>query len=324
MFLNSKSLTKPIKPPRHTEPPKRQKEESDSDSDSDEDGEKSEFELIQTEEEILAGLQKNEAMREEKWKEEAESLSKLDEGVVRTREERDNIYGYLLRNELFYFDIHELPNDATILLIGRRRTGKSFLTRWILYNKRKVFPFGLVMTQTKYNKFWSTYINKNSVWGDYSGITLGRLVQRQAVLVNENKWGADPRIFVVLDDLAADTQLRYDYMLRSFFYYGRHLKAFVVVTAQWFKSLAPGCRENADYIFLFGMTNINELDAIYEEYGAGVPKEIFIQLVRRYATESSCFVVNPHGRTPYERFFQYRAQDPGPFRMGCSEMWKRD
>lgn len=294
-------------------------------SDSDEEENQPDYDMGPTNEaEILAQLEKNEADRDLKWKEEAESLSKLDEGVVRTREDRDNIYGYLLRNELFYFDIHEVPNDATILLIGRRRTGKSFLTRWILYNKRKVFPFGLVMTQTKYNKFWSTYIHKNSVWGDYSANTLGRLIQRQAVLVNKNVWGVDPRIFVVLDDLAADSQLRYDYMLRSFFYYGRHLKAFVVVTAQWFKSLAPGCRENSDYIFLFGMTNVNELDAIYEEYGAGVPKEIFIQLVRRYATESSCFVVNPHGRTPYERFFQYRAQDPGSFRMGCQEMWDKE
>lgn len=276
----------------------------------------------QTEEEILTALEQNEIERERKWQEEADSLAILDQGMLRSKEERESVYDYLLTNELFYFDIHEIPNDATILLIGRRRTGKSFLTRWIMYNKRKAYPFGMVMTQTKYNKFWSTYIQKNSVWGDYSAMTLGKLIQRQAVLVNENKFGIDPRVFVCLDDLAADTQLRYDYMLRSFFYYGRHLKAFVVVTAQWFKSLAPGCRENADYVFLFGMTNINELDAIYEEYGAGVPKDIFIQLVRRYATESSCFVINPHGRTPFERFFQYRAQDPGAFRMGCREMWK--
>lgn len=302
----------------------KNKERADTSSDEDKEVDESEeWDGPQTEEEILKELEANEALRDQKWQEEAANLSKLDEGVVKNREETYAIYGYLLSNELFYFDIHEIANDATILLIGRRRTGKSFLTRWILYNKRKIFPFGLVMTQTKYNKFWSTYINKNSVWGDYSANTLGKLIQRQAVLVNNNIYGVDPRVFVVLDDLAADTQLRYDYMLRSFFYYGRHLKSFVVVTAQWFKSLAPGCRENADYIFLFSMTNINELDAIYEEYGAGVPKEIFIQLVRRYATESSCFVVNPHGRTPFERFFQYRAQDPGPFRMGCEENWKQ-
>src|ERR1044071_3437151 len=97
----------------------------------------------QTEEDILAQLEKNKTDRDAKYMEEAQSLSGLDQGVVRTREERDAIYGYLLRNELMYFDIHEVPNDATIILIGRRRTGKSFLTRWIMYNKRKVFPFGL-------------------------------------------------------------------------------------------------------------------------------------------------------------------------------------
>ena len=277
----------------------------------------------QTEEEILAALEQNEQQRMEMWKQEAESLKTLDTGTLKSKDEKESAYLYLLHGQLFYFDIQEVPNDATILLIGRRRTGKSFLTRWILYNKRKAFPFGLVMTQTKYNRFWAKYINKDSVWGDYSSRALERLINRQAALVTSNTYGIDPRVFIVLDDLAADTQLRHDPMLRSFFYYGRHLKAFVVVTSQWFKSLAPGCRENADYIFLFGMTNINELDAVYEEYGAGVPKDIFTCLVRRYATDSCAFVINPHGKTPLERFFQYRAQDPGPFRMGCEAMWNK-
>jgi len=292
--------------------------------DKDQEEDHQEEAILQTPEEILSALQQLEAEEDQKYKEEAESLSRLDQGVLPDKQSRDDVYSYLLANELFYFDIHEIPNDAVVLCIGRRRTGKSFLTRWMLYNKRKVYPFGMVMTQTKYNKFWATYINEKSIWGDYSRAALGRLIQRQATLVDKNVYGIDPRVFVVLDDLAADTQLRYDYLLRSFFYYGRHLKIFLIVTAQWFKSLAPGCRENADYIFLFGMTNIDELEAIYTEYGAGVPKDIFIQLVRRYATESSAFVVNPHGRTPYERFYQYRAQDPGPFRMGCESMWRKN
>lgn len=301
--------------------------ESDSESSSDSDSEMEEMEETpdidpETEQEILSALEENEKERDRKWKEEAEALTRLDTGVMHDRQDMYDIYGYLIRNQLFYFDIHEIPHDATIVICGRRRTGKSFLTRWVLYNKRKAFPFGLVMTQTKYNKFWSEYINKNSVWGDFSATTLARLVERQATLVEKNVHGEDPRVFVVFDDLAADSQLRHDYMLRSFFYYGRHLESLVIVTTQWFKSLAPGCRENADYVFLFGMTNVDELEAIYKEYGAGVPREIFITLVRRYATESSCFVVNPHGNTPFERFFQYRAQNPGPFRMGCKEMWK--
>lgn len=314
----------------HQQKKTKKKDSSDSDSSDSDSNSESEssaltpYKHLVTEDAILLELKRNKDLRNQKYEEEANSLSRLyTEGLISDKQTRFDIYNYLMKNELFYFDVHEIPNDAVALAIGRRRTGKSFLTRWIMYNKRKVFPFGLVMTQTKYNKFWSTYINKDSVWGDYSAAALQKLVNRQATLVDNNIWGIDPRIFVVLDDLAADIQLRYDYMLRSFFYYGRHLKAFVMVTSQWFKSLAPGCRENADYIFLFGMTNLNELEAIYEEYAAGVPRDIFYQLVSRYATESNCFVVNPHGRTPFERFYQYRAQDPGPFRMGCSEMWKK-
>lgn len=286
-------------------------------SDSDEETE----ETLATAEEIYAMLEENEALRDQKFKIEAEAMQVAANVFLEDKHTREEAYSYLLENELFYFNIQDVPNDSTIVLIGRRRTGKSFATRWILYNKRKVFPFGMCQTQTKYNDYWAQYIAPSSIWGDYSASALQALIKRQAALRQKNVNGVDPRVFVVLDDIAADSQLRYDQMLRSFFYYGRHLRAFVVVTSQWFKSLAPGCRENADLIFLFSMTNLDELEAIYKEYAAGVPKNIFYHLVTKYATDSSCFVINPHGKTPYERFFQYRAQDPGKFRMGVKKNW---
>ena len=286
------------------------------------DEEEEEQPALMSAEEILSMIEANETLRDRKYQEEAAALENVSNLYLEDNKARDAAYAYLVTNELFYFDITNIANDSTIVLVGRRRTGKSYMARWIFYNKRKVFPFGMCQTQTKYNKYWADHIPTSSIWGDYSATALARLVARQASLVTKNPQGEDPRSFVLLDDIAADTQLRFDQQLRSFFFYGRHLKSFVVVTSQWFKSLAPGCRENADLIFLFSMTNLDELDAIYKEYSAGVPRGIFNRLVTKYATDSSCFVINPHGHTPFERFFQYRAQDPGPFRMGCEAAWK--
>ena len=273
-------------------------------------------------EKICTALQKNEEQRDEKYKEEAESLMRVYEGGLTTKRQRLSVYNYLSCNELFYFDIHEIRNDATIALFGRRRTGKSFLTRWILYNKRKVFPFGMVMTETKFNLFWEKYVNKNSIYSGYDPEVLVRLMKRQGALVKTKKHGQDPRVFVILDDVAGSGSLSHDPTLKKLFYNGRHYKCFIVVTSQWFKALAPGCRENAEYIFLFGMNNLEEMEAIRKEYAGQIEPELFYRMLYRYASASSCFVIKAEGKTPYERFFQYRAQDPGPFRLGCEEMWE--
>lgn len=278
---------------------------------------------LTTEEEILAALAENEKLRDARWLEEAEALAKLNTfSEEYENPEKSGVYRYLVEGELFYFDPFIIPNDASILFLGRRRTGKSFALRWILYTKRKVFPFGVIMTKTKFNGYWTKHVPDESVIGHFSKEVLQNLQDRQEALWKSNPRGEDPRVFVLLDDLAADTDLRHDQDLRTFFYNGRHLKAFTLVTSQWWTALNPGCRDNVDFIFIFGMSNRKEIESIWEEHGGGIPKKIFTFLVSRYSTESSCLVINVQGGTPLERFFQYRAQDPGKFRMGCNSFWK--
>jgi hypothetical protein len=51
------------------------------------------------------------------------------------------------------FDINMCKYDYTYVFFGRRRSGKSFLMRWLLFKLRKIFPAGLCVTKTKVNGF---------------------------------------------------------------------------------------------------------------------------------------------------------------------------
>ena len=261
----------------------------------------------------------NEALREEKLKAEAEALA--DEDPYLDKKGMLDKYSYLFKYPLFYFNLWAIPNDASFIVCGRRRSGKTFLQTWIMYTKRMVFPHVMLQTSTKYNGEWQQHVAKDDVWKGFNVDGLAKLTGRQETLLEENPEGEDPRTYLGLDDIISDNAVRHNPLLSEFFYAGRHLKSAIGVNTQWFKALPPGCRENSDFVFLYSMINKDEIDGIYEAYAGDVPRPIFDYLVKRNSRNYSCLVINPHGRTPFERFFVYMAQKVPPFRMGMDSDW---
>lgn len=52
------------------------------------------------------------------------------------------------------FDVRQLGDDFTYAFFGKRREGKSFCMRYLLYHMRHLFPRVYVFTNTKINGFW--------------------------------------------------------------------------------------------------------------------------------------------------------------------------
>jgi hypothetical protein len=63
-----------------------------------------------------------------------------------------------LEIKLNRFDFKQLPLDAFVLIIGKRRYGKSTWAEWLLSNVWQYYPDGgYVFTKTKQNHFWSKH-----------------------------------------------------------------------------------------------------------------------------------------------------------------------
>lgn len=238
--------------------------------------------------------------------------------------ERKLFYSYIMKDEIEWFDIFRIPNDACILEVGRRNAGKTFGTNWLLYTKRKVFPFVFVFTMTKFNGAWAEHVHEDCIFKGWKEDAVLEIKDRQERAKLTPEWGIDPRAAVVLDDMAADKNLRWNPSLLEFSFYGRHLILFVLVTTQWYKQLATGFRENCDILFIYKMDNQNEIEALWKEHSAGIPKNIFYALVQKYSTDTTALVIVKNGMTPLTKFYQYRAMDPGPFRLGCDSVWEAD
>lgn len=68
--------------------------------------------------------------------------------------------------ELKEFNPEDIKLDGTIIAVGKRRTGKTWVFRNLMYLMKDKFKAGIVISQTdELNKFWRQYIPKKYARG---------------------------------------------------------------------------------------------------------------------------------------------------------------
>ena len=179
--------------------------------------------------------------------------------------------------------------DATLVFCGKRRTGKTWALRNIMYLQREKFMGGIVISQTdELNKFWRQYVPKKYIYNKYDPEILQAVFRRQKKILNdvsktdEEKEKEAP-FFVLLDDVISDQRLKYDESLVETFVAGRHYKLQVLITTQYAKSITPVLRGNTDLIFCMKTLQQRQLEALWEDFGSFLTKDAFAAVMNAYS-----------------------------------------
>lgn len=251
---------------------------------------------------------------------------------------------------LFPLDFEkDILDDFTVLFIGRRRSGKSFGARYLMYHLRHRFPFGVVITGTRLNNYWSKYVPQEYIHDIQSmNKILDFVFARQTLLTAYPELGIDRRMFLILDDVMEDKFfIRYNAQLSKVFTNGRHFGIFLVIISQDVKGIPPDLRENTDCAIIFrifegerqkiadrewlsyfdqtedflwkntGLMNTATLES-FQETNQTTDEEriedampIAIAVLRGRVTENLQASVK-----------RFAAEDPGPFELGSHAYWK--
>ena len=105
------------------------------------------------------------------------------------------------------FDLKNMAEHATIAMIAKRASGKSYLTREILYHKRHM-PSCVVISKTeKLNKFYGDFIPDSYIFDNFDTSILTKIYRRQGKLNEDNqarkkqgKRQKDDRLMLIMDD----------------------------------------------------------------------------------------------------------------------------
>lgn len=254
----------------------------------------------------------------------------------------EEIDGSQLRDILMDYDA------PTIISFGKRRSGKSWITRHCLSLLRDRYPFGLVMSGTAHNGFWQHHVPDTYIYDHYDPRVLAKLLGRQMRLVlaiEKHKELAElinPEVFVILDDIIHDKAIRYDPVLTSFFTFGRHFKITIFICSQYAKGINPTLRGNCDLVFMYKQRQDMQQKSLFEDFAELMKRDAFDELMKKATrVPHTCVVMHSEGR--YESgsfakqgdddehsslikdvYFQCKAEDPGDFQVGCREFWMKD
>ena len=235
--------------------------------------------------------------------------------------------------DLQEFNPDDIVLDATIVAIGKRRTGKSWIFRNLMYLMKDKIDAGIVISQTdELNKFWQQYVPKKFIFKTYEPEVLQAVFNRQKGIMNDPQLTKAEKekkapFFVLLDDVISDHRIRYDKEIMELFVAGRHYKLFVLITTQYAKAITPTLRGNTDYVFMLKCQQLMQREALWQDFADFMTKDGFAQLLDTYTEDNECLVINtcPENglsTNPLESCFWWKAVDPGKFKMGSKAYWQ--
>lgn len=153
------------------------------------------------------------------------------------------------------FDIErDVLDDAMVVAIGRRRSGKTFALRYMAYHLKDRFPLVMVITATKTNNFWAKHVPEEFIYDiEKMDEVLKRLFERQEFLTQyAEDLNVDRRVLLILDDILKEKfKIRFSSQLSHIFTAGRHKGIMTLITIQDPTGITPDMRENTDVVLIF-------------------------------------------------------------------------
>lgn len=222
--------------------------------------------------------------------------------------------------------------DATILIVGKRHTGKTTLTRDIMLHMQDRLDLVIGMNPTEMGNHNLEFFTPPAfIFHTFDDDKLRHILDWQRRSVANNK---ARRIGFIMDDCMSETsgssgkkkKVMSSGDISKVFKIGRHLKIFYICTMQYICDAPPEIRGNVDLLFVFNTTSGLEREKLWKDYFAQFPKykdfsKVFDECARGY----DCMVLDTRkaAANSSDCIFYYRAKlIDEPFKVGRPIFWK--
>ncbi|MEM3061938.1 MAG: ATPase/DNA packaging protein [Nitrososphaerota archaeon] len=200
--------------------------------------------------------------------------------------------------QIFEFKLEKMVPDPAIVMIAKRGSGKSYITRDIIYHLRKI-PGGVVIAPTdRMNSFYKYFFPDLFIHYDIREDILKKILIRQTMMIEKAKEKSkqgkkvDPSGILIMDDcLARKKSWAKDENILEILMNGRHYKLTYILTMQTPLGIHPELRLNFDYIFLLKEDSAINKKKLWDNYASMFPSLPAFEKVFTVCTKDYCSMV---------------------------------
>ena len=229
------------------------------------------------------------------------------------------------------FNLSDMVKNATIVMIAKRGSGKSWCVKHILkYLDDTGIPGGTIISPTDdVHPFYSKFVPDLYIHYEFEPEILRKIFYRQDRIIEKRKQRAklrkrvDARVFLVMDDCLGDgKKWKNDPDIRKIFMNGRHHQITFILTMQYPLGIGPELRTNIDYVFLLTDDIISNQKRLFDNYAGMFPDYNTFRAVYLNLTEDfGAMVINNRcsSRDIYDKVFYFKAKRQNDDRIGCRQ-----
>ena len=212
---------------------------------------------------------------------------------------------------------------SKIVLIAKAGQGKTTAIASLLYEKRAIFPVGMVMSGTEdSNHFYKKMFPSAFVFNKLDEKKINDFITRQKVA---KRHLANPWAILLLDDCMDDPKIFNKPLFQALYKNGRHWKVLFIVSLQYAMDIRPSIRVNVDGVFIFREPSVKIRKVIWENYASIIPDfSLFWVIMDEITNDYTALYI--HNQTTTNNWqdcvYWYKAKPPPDFKFGCKEFWK--
>lgn len=167
------------------------------------------------------------------------------------------------------WDPDTLPENFSLGIIAKRRSGKSTLVKYLCWKHwRKEFPFVMVCTDTLYNQYYQDFIPEKDIHAGYQEKLINGLIERQirlktAMAQYPKSKRENIKTLLILDDV---TEVNHSKSLARLLLQGRHLEISIIVSIQDATLIDRTKRDQLDCVISMRQANKVSRERIIDSY----------------------------------------------------------
>lgn len=218
--------------------------------------------------------------------------------------------------------------DGTIVVYGKRRSGKTFFVRMLLFYLRPVYPLVVCFCKTKASAEYGDIIPDDCIIQGYNKEILDSLLAYQKTQKEAYTRGTIDEIeplLIIMDDCLSDN-IKYQDRIDEVFWLGRHLDTCMIIISQDIKGLMPDVTANIDQAVMFKPRAERDKEAIRVKFCDYFKNNVEFEEIVKPILDQPYHCVMADQSNPYVAeelsLFAGQASEPPPFVLGCRNLWR--